>query len=176
MLGALLLLAAGCSVVQGTVSTVRALSGGGFGSPQIQLDPGDAVRVTVVKDTEDLDGAAAEAAGLVWAKLPLRVERLDVTCKNGFGGRAIFRADRAELERRFGSRDPALDEALQRIDSRSVVLVAGAVLLGGLLVLGGIIVLIVVVVRRNRKRLPPPGPPGPPSGWDPQPPPPRYLP
>lgn len=175
---AALLLVAGCGavegVVRGTVSTIRVLDDKGFDGPQIQPRGGDVVLVTVTKDSEDLEAAAVEAAGVVWGNLPLPIQRLEVTCKNGFGGRAAYRADRAELEQRFGTRDPTLDEGFDSVEPRTVAIVAGAVVLGGLLVLVGLIVLVVVLVGRNRRRRPPPGPPGPPSGWETQPPPPGY--
>lgn len=175
MLCALMLALAGCGVVQGFVSTVRALDRAGFGTPDIQVDSGDSYRVTVEKDTEDLDAAAAEAAGVVWRELPLRIEHLEVSCGNGYGGRGVYDADRAELERRFGARDPALDEGVRKGDLRTVALVLIGLFVGGLLVLAGIIVLVVVLIRRSRRSSPPPGPPGPP-GWGTQPPPPGYGP
>ena len=180
VVAAFLLVAAGCGavegVVRGTVSTVRLLDDKGFNSPQIQPRGGDVVLVTLTKDSEDLEAAAVEAAGVVWGNLPLRIERLEVTCKNGFGGRGSYRADRAELEQRFGARDPTLDEGFDTVEPRTVAIVVGAVVLGGLLVLAGLIVLVVVLVRRNRRRRTPPGPPGPPPGWETQPPPPGYRP
>jgi len=179
VLAAFLLVVAGCGaegVVRGTVSTIRLLDDKGFDSPQIQPRGGDVVLVTVTKDSEDLEAAAAEAAGVVWGNLPLRIDRLEVTCRNGFGGRGAYRADRAELEQRFGARDPALDEGFDSVEPRTVAIVVGAVVLGGLLVLAGLIVLVVVLVRRNRRRRTPPGPPGPPPGWETQPPPPGYRP
>lgn len=181
VLAAVLLLMAGCGavggVVRGTVSTIRLLDDKGFDNPQIQPRGGDVVLVNVTtKDSEDLDAAAIEAAGVVWGNLPLRIERLEVTCRNGFGGRGAYRADRAELEQRFGARDPTLDEGFDTVEPRTIAIVAGAVVLGGLLVLAGLIVLVVVLVRRNRKRRTPPGPQGPPPGWETQPPPPGYRP
>ena len=174
--GVLLAVLAGCGVVRGTIGTVRALNDAGFGIPEIQLDAeDDGVRVSVEKDTEDLPAGAAEAAEVVWDNLPLRIERMEVICTNGFGGRGTFEADRTELERRFGSRDPALDEGLQEDDLRTLGIVVAAMGIGGLLVLAGIVILIVVLVRRSRRRNPPPGPPGPP-GWQAQPPPPGYRP
>ncbi len=172
---ALMLALAGCGVVQGFVSTVRALDRAGFGTPDIQVDSGDSYRITVEKDTEDLDAAAAEAAGVVWRELPLRIERLEVSCGNGYGGRGVYTADRPELERRFGARDPALDEGVRKGDLRTVALVLIGLFVGGLLVLAGIVVLVVVLIRRSRRGSPPPGPPGPP-GWGTQPPPPGYGP
>ncbi len=159
VVGALVLLAAGCGVVRGTVSTVQALDKAGFGAPSIKLRTGDRFVITVEKDTEDLDAAAVEAAGVVWHNLPLPVERLEVTCGNGFGGRGRFSADRAELEQRFGARDPDLDRGFQESDVRTFALVGLGLFVMGLLVLGGIVVLVVVLVRRNRRRTPPPGPP-----------------
>jgi len=172
----LALVLGGCSLARGFVSTVRALDKAGFGTPGIEVSSGDSVRVTVSKDAEDLDAAAAEAAGVVWRELPLRIEELRVTCNNGFGGSGVFTADRAELERRFGPRDPDLDKGFQESDARTAVVVVLALFGGGLLVLAGIVVLIVVLVRHNRGRRPPPGPPGPPPGWVTQPPPPGYRP
>lgn len=175
--GVLLAVLAGCGVVRGTIGTVRALNDAGFGIPEIQLDAeDDGVRVSVEKDTEDLPAGAAEAAEVVWDNLPLRIERMEVTCTNGFGGRGTFEADRTELERRFGPRDPTLDEGLQDDDLRTLGIVVAVMLIGGLVVLAGIVILIVVLVRRSRRRNPPPGPPGPPSGWQAQPPPPGYRP
>jgi len=169
---------AGCGLVQGTLDTVRALQKAGFSSARIQTGDRDVFVVGVRKDTEDLDAAAQEAAGVVWRKLPLRVERLEVTCDNGFGGKGRFSASRAELEQRFGTRDPALDRGFQQSDLRTVLIVLGALVVVGLLVLGGIIALVVVLVRRNRRARPPPGPH--PGGWGPggssQPPPPGYGP
>ncbi len=181
VLAAFLLVVAGCGavggVVRGTVSTIRLLDDKGFDRPQIQPRGGDVVLVTVTaKDSEDLDASAVEAAGVVWGNLPLRIERLEVTSRNGFGGRGAYRADRAELEERFGARDPTLDEGFASVEPRTVALVLGALVLGGLLVLAGIVVLIVVLVRRHRTRNPPGGPPGPPPGWVTQPPPPGYRP
>ena len=176
-LGLLVLAATGCGVVRGTISTVRALQKAGFSSATIHPRTGDTIAVEVKKDTEDLDLAAADAAGVVWRKLPLRVERLEVTCGNGFGGKGRFAADRAGLEQRFGARDPVLDRGFQESDFRTVAIVLGVLFLGGLLVLAGVIVLVVVLVRRNRGRTPPPGPPPPPAGrWQgaSQPPPPGY--
>ena len=175
--GVLLALLAGCGVVRGTITTVTALDDAGFGVPDIQLDAADdGVRVRVEKDTEDLAAGAAEAAEVVWDNLPLRIERMEVTCTNGFGGRGTFEADRTELERRFGPRDPTLDEGLQDDDLRTLGIVVAAMVIGGLVVLAAIVILIVVLVRRSRRRNPPPGPPGPPSGWQAQPPPPGYRP
>ncbi len=168
------LVLAGCGVVRGAVSTIRALDTAGFKASDIQ--PGDGTDTWVVnvrKDTEDLDAAAAEAAGVVWRELPLRIEQLRVTCGNGFGGRGTFSADRAELERRFGARDPDLDRGINDSDVRTLVLVLVGLVVVGLLVLAGIIVLIVVLVRRSRRRNPPPGPPG---GEVSQGPPPHYRP
>lgn len=166
---------AGCSVVRGAVSTITALDRAGFKASDIQ--PGDGTDAWVVtvqkKDTEDLDAAAAEAAGVVWHELPLRIERLRVSCGNGFGGKGTFEADRAELERRFGARDPKLDRGIQQRDLRIVALVLVGLVLGGLVVLAGIIILVVVLVRRSRRRNPPPGPPG---GEVSQWPPPQYRP
>jgi len=166
---------AGCGLAEGFLSTVQELDQAGFGTPDIEVESGDGYRVTVTKDTEDLVAAATEAAGVVWRELPLRIESLEVTCENGFGGRGTYTADRGELEQRFGPRDPALDEGFQESDARTVLLIVLALVVGGLLVLAGIIVLIVVLVRRNRHRNPPPGPPGPP-GWGTQPPAPGYRP
>jgi len=176
---------AGCGVARGAFSTAKSLGDAGFANPNIEIGSGDSVRVTVTKDTEDLGTAAAEAARIVWHKLPLRIEDISVTCSNGFGGRGTFTADRALLESRFGARDPALDEGFQEKDARTAVVVVLVLLGGGLLVLAGIVLLIVVLVRRNRRGSPPPppppppgapGPPGPPPGWGTQPPPPGYRP
>lgn len=169
---ALVLALAGCGVVEGTISTVRALDRAGFGTANIQLRDDDTYLVSVEKDVEDLDDAAVEAAGVVWRELPLRIERLEVSCGNGFGGRGTFAADRAELERRFGPRDPDLDRGFQESDVRTVLLVVAGLVVAGLLVLGGIVVLIVVLIRRSRRSNPPPGPPGPlppPPGYGPHP-------
>lgn len=181
VLAALLLVGAGCGavggVVRGTLSTIRLLDDKGFDGAQIQPRGGDVVLVTVTtKDSEDLDAAAVEAAAVVWGNLPLRVERLEVRSKNGFGGRGAYRADRAELEQRFGARDPALDKGFDSVDPRTVLIVVGALVVGGSLVLVGLIVLVVLLVRRNRNRRTPPGPQGPPPGWETQPPPPGYRP
>lgn len=172
----LVLVLAGCSVLQGFVSTIRALDRAGFGTPDIQLDGNDSYRVTVSKDTDDLAAAAAEAAGVVWRELPLRIERLEVSCGNGFGGRGTYAADRAELQERFGPRDPALDAGVQEGDLRTLGIVVIAMLVGGVVVLVGIVILVVVLIRRSRRRSPPPGPPGPPPVWETQHPPPGYGP
>lgn len=173
MLVTLALVVAGCSLAEGFVSTVTALDEAGFGTGNIEVDSGDSFTVTVSKDSDDLDAAAAEAAGVVWRELPLRIDGLEVVCTNGFGGRGTYSADRAELERRFGPRDPALDEGIQESDLRTVAIVVIALFVGGLLLLAGIVVLIVILVRRNRGRGPQhPGPPG----WGTQPPPPGYGP
>ena len=171
---ALVLAAAGCGVIRGAVSMGQELGKAGFGTPNVEMRSGDTIVVTVEKDAEDLDAAAQEAAGLVWRKLPLPIERLEVTCENGFGGEGTFAADRAELEQRFGARDPELDRGFQDGDLRTVGLVLGALFVGGLLVLGGVLTLVLVLIRRSRRRTPPPGPPGPP--WGSQPPPPGYGP
>ena len=171
------LVVAGCSLATGFVSTVEELDAAGFGSADVEVDSGDSYRVRVTKDTEDLSAAAADAAGVVWRELPVRIERLSVVCTNGFGGEGTYTADRAELERRFGPRDPELDEGFEESDARTVALVILGLFLGGLVVLAGIVVLIYVLVRRNRRRSPPPGPgPPPPAGWGTQPPPPGYGP
>jgi hypothetical protein len=166
---------AGCSVVRGAVSTITALDRAGFKASNVQPGDGtDAWEVTVEKkDAEDLDAAAAEAAGVVWHKLPLRIERLRVSCGNGFGGKGTFEADRAELERRFGARNPDLDRGIQDRDLRIVALVLIGLVVVGLVVLAGIVILVVVLVRRSRRRNRPPGPPG---GGVPQAPPPQYRP
>lgn len=179
VLCAALLLMAGCGVVRGSVSTVRALDDAGFGIPDVQLEPGDSLRVTVEKDTEDLDAAAADAAAVVWHNLPFRIEHLEVTCNNGYGGRGTYQADRAEMEGRFGARDPALDKGVQASDTRTILVVVAVLIGGGLLVLVSIVILIVVLIRRSRRRNRPPGPPGPPGpppAWVTQPPPPGYGP
>lgn len=176
----LVLLAAGCSVVRGTITTVRALDKAGFSSARIDPRGSNVYAVSVRKDAEDLDAAAEEAAGVVWRNLPARVERLEVTCGNGFGGRGTFAADRAQLEQRFGPRDPALDRGVEDSDLRTAALVLAGLLAFGLVVLVGGGVLIFVLVRRNRRRQPPGGPPAPgppgPTGWGTQPPPPGYGP
>jgi len=169
------LLVAGCSVVRGTFNTVRALEKAGFSAPRIQTGNGDRFSVTVKKDTEDLDAAAVDAAGVVWRHLPLPIGRLEVSCRNGFGGRGTFAADHAELEERFGARDPDLDRGIQQSDLRTLGLVIAGLLVVGMVVLIGIVVLVVVLVRRNRRRRPPPGPWGP-TGPVPQAPPPGYGP
>jgi len=172
-IAALALVLAGCGLVKGTISTVRALQSAGFSSARIKTGDQDVFEVKVRKDTEDLPAAATEAAGVVWRKLPLRIERLEVTCENGFGGKGTFAADRAQLEERFGTRDPDLDRGFQTGDARTIAIVLGVLVVAGLLVLGGIVVLVVVLVRRNRQRNPPPGPPpfsqAPPPGYGPQP-------
>ena len=178
VLAVLMAAAAGCGVVRGAVSTAKALGEAGFGSPRFDFGNGtDTIVVSVEKDTEDLDAAAAEAAEVVWRKLPLPIQRLEVTCGNGFGGKGAFVADHAELERRFGARDPDLDRGFQESDTRTLAIVIAALVGGGLLVLGAILVLVLVLIRRSRKRNPPPGPPGPPGPtWGPQAPPPGYGP
>ncbi len=168
------LVIAGCGLAKGFVSTVEELDRAGFGSPDVELDGRDAYRVTVTKDVEDLSAAAADAASVVWRELPLRIERLEVACTNGFGGEGTYTADRGELERRFGPRDPSLDEGFQESDLRTIGLVVLGLFLGGLVLLAAIVVLIVVLVRRNRRRRPP-GPPAS-TGWGTQPPPPGYGP
>lgn len=173
---ALVVALAGCSVLQGFVSTIRALDRAGFGTPDIQFDTDGSYRVTVSKDTEDLEAAAAEAAGVVWRELPLRIDRLEVSCGNGFGGRGTYAADRAELEERFGPRDPALDAGVQEGDLRTLGIVVVALIAGGLVILFGIAILIVILIRRSRRRSPPPGPPEPPPVWETQHPPPGYGP
>ena len=172
VLAVLVLVVSGCSFLEGAVSTIRALDRAGFGAADIQPGTGtDSWEVTVrKKDAEDLEAAAVEAADVVWRELPLRIERLEVTCGNGFGGRGSFAADRAELERRFGPRPAALDEGLQDGDVRTIAIVLAVLLVLGVVVLVGIVVLVVVLVRRNKKRNPPPGP------WGTQPPPPGYGP
>jgi len=180
-LGLLLAVVAGCGVIRGTVSTLRALDKSGFGAPGIRTLGGDRYSVTVEKNTEDLDIAAVEAAGVVWRNLPFRIERLEVACGNGFGGKGRYAADRAELEQRFGARDPDLDRGFQKSDIRTVAIVIGALVVVGLVVLAGIVVLVLVLVRNSRRRRPPPGTWGPtgPGGVDnrgPQPPPPGYGP
>lgn len=168
----LVLVLSGCSVIRGAVSTIRALDRAGFSASDIQPGTGtDSWEVTVQKkDAEDLDAAAADAAAVVWRELPLRIERLEVTCGNGFGGKGSFTADRGELERRFGPRPSALDEGIREDDVRTIAIVVAVLLVIGVAVLIGIVVLVVVLVRRNRRRNPPPGP------WGTQPPPPGYGP
>ena len=173
---ALLLGLVGCGVARGFISTIRALDEAGFSASSVQPESGDRVVVEVKKDAEDLDVAAADAARVVWENLPLPIERLEVNCTNGFGGEGTFAADRVELERRFGARDPDLDRGLQGDDLRNAGLLIAGLFVVGLLVLGGIVTLIIVLAARARKRKAPPGPPppGPPGGWGPQPPPPGY--
>jgi len=165
----LVIVVAGCGLIRGTISTVRALQRAGFSSARIQTGNPDSFEVKVRKDTEDLDAAAIDAAGVVWRKLPLRIERLQVQCENGFGGKGTFVADRAQLEQRFGARDPDLDRGFRRSDLRTVAIVVGVLVVGGLLVLGGIVALVVVLIRRSRRRPPPPGPfsQHPPPGYGP---------
>lgn len=173
--------ATSCGVVRGAVSTIRALDKAGFDAANIEFGENDTFRVTVEKDTEDLHAAATEAAGVVWRELPLRIEGLEVTCGNGFGGKGTFAADRASLEQRFGARDPDLDRGIEDRDVRTVALVVLGMFVLGLLVLGAILVLVFVLIRRSRSRQPPPGTWGPggpagPGGGEPQPPPPGYGP
>lgn len=172
---ALVLLLGACGVVKGFVATLADLEQAGFNAPGIN-QVGDETVVTVEKDAEDLDAAAADAAEVVWDRLPLRIERMDVTCDNGYGGSGTFVAQRSELEQRFGTRDPALDRGFQESDFRTVGLVVLGLVFGGLVVLAGILVLILVLVRRSRRRNQPPGPPGPPGAWGQVPPPPGYGP
>jgi len=171
-LAALVLVASGCSLLRGAVSTIRALDRAGFGAADIQPGTGtDSWQVTVEKkDAEDLDAAAADAAAVVWRELPLRIARLEVRCGNGFGGKGTFSADRAELERRFGPRPATLDEGIQDGDVRTIAVVLAGLIVLGVVVLVGIVVLVVLLIRRSRKRNPPPGP------WGTQPPPPGYGP
>lgn len=183
-LASALVLITGCGVIRGATSTIVALDKAGFSTANIEPAGSDAWLVTVERDSEDLDAAAAEAAAVVWRKLPLRIERLEVRCGNGFGGKGTFGADRDDLEQRFGPRDPELDRGIQRSDVRVIALVLAGLFVGGLVLLAGIAVLVVVLVRRSRRRNPPPGPrpPGGPGGtgaWGgevSQPPPPRYGP
>lgn len=156
----LALLVAGCSVVRGTVSTVRALDKAGFSSPGIRLGERDTFVIAVEKDTEDLPAAAVDAARVVWSRLPLPIERLEVTCGNGFGGKGTFAADRAELEQRFGVRDPELERGIQEGEVRTLGLVLLGLVAVGLAVAVGVVILVVVLVRRNRRLRPPvwPGP------------------
>lgn len=180
LVAVLLLAGAGCGVAKGFLSTVQALDKAGFTASSVQPGSGDTVVVEVRnKDAEDLDVAAADAAKVVWQNLPLPIQRLEVTCTNGYGGRGDFAADRAELEQRFGARNPELDRGFEGNDLRTAGLVLAVLLVVGLLVLGGIVTLIVVLTKRARKRNAPQGPPGPPGGaggWGPQPPPPGYGP
>ena len=176
VVAALLLGLVGCGVAKGFISTIRALDEAGFSASSVQPESGDTVAVEVKKDADDLDVAAADAAKVVWENLPLPIERLEVTCTNGFGGEGTYAADRVELERRFGTRDPDLDRGLQGNDLRNAGLLIAGLFLVGLLALGGIVTLIIVLASRARKRKPPPGPPPPgaPGGWGTQPPPPGY--
>lgn len=184
---------AGCGYIRDTISTYTELSDAGFeADPSDVRTDGGVVEARVEKDIEDLDAAAAEAAGILWRHLPERIDRLEVTCTNGFGGRGAYAADRAELEARFGPRDPDLDLGVQDDDLRTVGFVVLGLFVGGLVVLGLIVTIVVVSIRRSRRRRPPPGPPGwpPPPGppgppWPPgpgpggevsQPPPPHYGP
>jgi hypothetical protein len=179
--GLLAMLVSACGVVKGTVTTIRELDRAGFTSAQIQVLETDSYQVSVRKDAEDLNAAAVDAARVVWERLPLRVERLEVTCNNGFGGSGRFAADREELEQRFGPRDPDLDRGLQESDFRTAGLVLVGLFVLGLVVLAGIIVLVLLLIRRSKRRKPPQGPP--PGGWGPPPggggplgPPPGYRP
>lgn len=157
------LVVAACGAVGGTISTFRALGEAGYSNPQLSSTGGE-ISMTVRRDAEDLDAAAARAAEIVWRKLPFPIDTLTVVCENGFGGQGSFRATRAELEAAFGERDPKLDEPVSDSELRRVGLIALALLLLGLAVLAAIVVTIVVLVRRSRRSAhrPPPPPPLPP--------------
>jgi len=146
------LLLSGCTVLKGTISTVKELSDAGFGSPQIDVSGGDLVEVRVRRDGEDLEASAGRAAEIVWRNLPLRIETLTVTCENGFGGEAAFSADRSQLIEQLGPRDAALDRGVQRDDVRTLLIVIALAVVVGLLILTAIVVGIVLVVRRNKLR------------------------
>jgi len=170
----------GCSVLQATYPTSQALDEEGFRSAAFKEGDGDTWVVTVEKDVDDLDAGAADAAGVVWRELPYRVERLEVRCGNGFGGKGAFEAERAELERRFGARDPDLDRGPEGWSASAITAVLIGLVVVGLVVLGGIGLVIVAAARRSRQQRPPPTAGGPAEqeadGEVSQPPPPRYGP
>ena len=183
------LAAPACSSFRASFATTKALVEAGYsvGPTDISSRDDDGWVVRVEKDTEDLSAAATEAARIVWRELSLRIDRLEVRCGNGFGGEGRFVAGRAELEQRFGPRDPDLDRRTQAEEEQLAALIVVGLLAGGLVLCAGIALLVVLLVRRSRRRKPPPGPWGPggpggppappwPGGEVSQPPPPRYGP
>jgi hypothetical protein len=114
-----------------------------------------------------------EIAGIVWETYPRRFETVAVDLD---GDTATF--TRGQLQERFGTRSPRLDEQEFSDDVTGTIRTAAIAGLIGLVVVVAVVVAVVVGVRRRRRRRGPPPPPpgsggfGPPGGaWAPPPPP-----
>lgn len=161
---------AGCGTVSAINDTEKALTDDGFRDVTISFAPTD-IEIDRFQMSasrhQDLRGieAVERAEEIVWNEFPRRFDRLEVRVGTESGA-----ADRAELEARFGPRDPELDDKSigDDVEEGFRLFGIGAAIVAGLGVLSciGVIVLIVVLVTRSsRKRREqwvwyPPPPPG----------------
>jgi hypothetical protein len=144
---ALVLVVAGCGVVEAMLDSEEALQREGFSNPSVGLESAngsDFVNVTYDAGPHEsvVDNDLA-AAAVIWRTVPYRFDRVVID------GRAYTRF---RLERELGARDPALDEEtisheLRDIGIRALLIVAAI----GIAVIGTIILIVVLVVR-SRKR------------------------
>lgn len=150
----LVALLGGCQLIAGTAETVSRINqrtGALDVSINLEGERGQTVRVEYGTEQADAEAVRAEAddvAEVVWDDLPVHVERVILEPRGAPAGVEAVTYERAELESRFGARDPDLDE-----DVRGAVapVVLGAVVI--LLVAGlATAVLATILTRRHYGR------------------------
>ena len=178
-----LVLLAGCGLIQASRDTAAAVDRAGFHSARVNVnDSGGFETVTVSAAVDGPAGSSdgERAAQVVWRTFKYRIDELDVDITgSGADYTTSFTTD--DLVSMFGPRDPSFDKhtvtSTLASAGKAVAIVVGV---GGLLFLIFIVVVVVLVVRSSRRRrvaAPPArwGPPAspwgaPPAGWG-QPPP-----
>ncbi|WP_300011569.1 hypothetical protein [Pseudonocardia sp.] len=164
LLTAVLAVLAGCGAVSAAADLSAALGRAGYPDVGVSLNSTNGVDGVVVTTGPHptLTGEAAfdGVAQVVWAELPRRIDRIDIEVGAESAG-----IDRANLEARFGPRDPALDEATIGGDVAGTLGVVGVVLLAVPVL---VVVLVVLLVRRSRRRRRERRAEPPAGGWDPR--------
>jgi hypothetical protein len=139
-----------CTMVNGLRDTQSSLAAAGFAD--VRVDPARNAGSAIVLDVRYRTAAAAReavtaehlrAAEIVWREAPLRFDRVRVRATNEpatCAGRCGVELARAELQDRFGARDPGLDQ-----DVLLELLVVGATSL--LAIVLGVSLLAVRVAR-----------------------------
>lgn len=154
---ALALTLTGCNAYPTAALTTDALRQVGFNP--VTVTSGRTVTVRVGTPTAE-EGQTITAAGVVWTTLPFRFDRLDVTVSAPTGP-AHQSFSRAQLEKLFAPRDPALDRRrYSRGAGAAAVDLLGREALPALVLVAG--VAFVLYAGRPRPRAPERAQPRPP--------------
>jgi hypothetical protein len=143
-----LVLVAGCGVVDAMLDAEDALERLGFTDVSVGLEHADGIDIVTVSygtgPGETQAGRDQAAASVIWETVPYRFDRLVID------GRAY---GRFQLEEQFGARDPSLDERTIGDEFERVGLrVLGVFALVAFLVVVAVVVVVVLIVRANRRR------------------------